>query len=156
MENGNCAAFFPRCSYNAFSRLWAIKQGKLPSLHPCATGLVLLSQKIYGCILNENYIWNQFYQFPGRWPGENMWKMCFYHSFLPCPLLPIAWSLSYHLSVSKCFHPIKQQPNPLGFINGWSEIPECRCEGSTGSGTHPTFVCMLLVLGAEEKSHSSA
>lgn len=50
------AAFFPGFGYNLFSRLWAIKQDMLPSLGACARGLVLLSPKMYGCILNENYI----------------------------------------------------------------------------------------------------
>lgn len=60
----------------------------------CARGLGLLNPKVYGCILNENYIWNQFYQFPGRWQGENMWKMSFHlcWDFFLCPLSPIASS----------------------------------------------------------------
>lgn len=53
---GNSAAFFPGFGYNLFSRLWAIKQGMLPSLGACARQLVLLNPKIYGCILDENYI----------------------------------------------------------------------------------------------------
>lgn len=64
-------------------------------LTACIRWLALLSPKIYGCILNENYIWNQFYQFPGRWQGENMWKMSFHHCWFGvcfCPLSPIASS----------------------------------------------------------------
>lgn len=69
--------------------------------------------------------------------------------------------LPYHFTMRKCFHPVKERPNPHGFIKGWvvwPEIPDLdmREPQLWGLCFGLAFICLVvMVWGRETKTHFS-